>query len=300
MTALIEARRLTRVLPGPVPVRLVADIDLAVMPGEFVAITGPSGSGKSSLLYLLGLLDAPTSGTVLLAGRDTAAMSGEALARLRLESIGFVFQFHFLLPEFSAVDNVLLPMRRLARLRPRAMRERALALLDGLGLAEHAGKRPDQLSGGQRQRVAVARALANDPRLVLADEPTGSLDTRSSAAVIGVLENLARGQGRAVVTVTHSPELAARADRRVPIVDGRIREEHGAPSAVTQRGTAQETTMAEKQRREAMNPGDEAPPGAAGTGENICRNCGGSGRIDGRPCEECGGSGKVVEGIGGA
>src|SRR5690606_6330932 len=163
MSAILEASRLTRILPAVVPVTLVDDISLTVQPREFVAITGPSGSGKSSLLYLLGLLDRPTSGTLLVNGRDTGPMSESERAAIRLSTIGFVFQFHFLLPEFTARENVEIPMRKLGRLDRSAMRERAVGLLSSLGLAEHLDKRPDQLSGGQRQRVAVARALANDP-----------------------------------------------------------------------------------------------------------------------------------------
>ncbi|MEX2034963.1 MAG: ATP-binding cassette domain-containing protein, partial [Xanthobacteraceae bacterium] len=171
---LIEARKVTRILPGVVPTTLVRNIDLAIRDKEFVAITGPSGSGKSSLLYLLGLLDVPTSGEVLIEGRSTSRMSDDELASTRLSMLGFVFQFHFLLPEFTILDNVALPMRALAALPRNAMRERARDLLSSLGLVDHMDKRPDQLSGGQRQRVAVARALANVPTVILADEPTGS------------------------------------------------------------------------------------------------------------------------------
>jgi lipoprotein-releasing system ATP-binding protein len=219
---LIEAKDVTRILPGIVPVTLVQNIDLAIRAREFVAITGPSGSGKSSLLYLLGLLDMPTQGEVLIRGRATARMSEGERAQTRLSELGFVFQFHFLLPEFSALDNVTLPMRALGRLSPRQMRDRGAELLASLGLAEHMHKRPDQLSGGQRQRVAVARALANDPPVVLADEPTGSLDSASSEQVFQILRDLVDKNGKTVVAVTHDLDLAARMDRRVHLVDGRI------------------------------------------------------------------------------
>jgi lipoprotein-releasing system ATP-binding protein len=219
----IETKNVTRTLPGEVPVTLIAGVDLAVQPGEFLAITGPSGSGKSSLLYLLGLLDMPTSGQVLIAGRETSRMSEAARARLRLETLGFVFQFHFLLPEFTAAQNVALPMRALGRLSDKDIEARAQMLLASLGLADHAHKRPDQMSGGQRQRVAIARALANDPLVVLADEPTGNLDTASTAQVLGILRDMIAGEaGKSVVVVTHDVGLAAQADRRVHIVDGRI------------------------------------------------------------------------------
>ncbi|QCK85874.1 ABC transporter ATP-binding protein [Phreatobacter aquaticus] len=226
MTApLVEARKLTRILDGIVPVTLVADVDLNLGKGEFVAITGPSGSGKSSLLYLLGLLDVPTSGQVFINGGDTTDLDDDARAAVRLATLGFVFQFHFLLPEFTLEQNVMLPMRALGRLPMAQMRERARGLLESLGLKDHVTKRPDQLSGGQRQRVAVARALANDPPLILADEPTGSLDTKSSEQVFQILRDLVDKDGRTVVAVTHAMELAERMDRRIHLVDGRITED---------------------------------------------------------------------------
>ena len=219
---LIEARSLTKVIDGEVPTTLIREVDLTIERGEFVAITGPSGSGKSSLLYLLGLLDLPTSGEVFVEGTSASTLDEAARARLRLSALGFVFQFHFLLPEFSALDNVRLPMRALGKLTEQEQRERALGLLSSLGLATHTHKRPGQLSGGQRQRVAIARALANDPLVVLADEPTGNLDTASSAQVLSIFRKMVDETGRAIVMVTHDPELAARADRNVHIVDGRI------------------------------------------------------------------------------
>ena len=222
MTPLIETRQATRVLRGEIDTTLVRDIDLAIHPGEFVAITGPSGSGKSSLMYLLGLLDTPTSGDVLILGQSTARMDEDARAKLRLETLGFVFQFHFLLAEFSALDNVTLPMRALGNLSDKAMRARGLDLLARLGLKEHSHKRPDQLSGGQRQRVAIARALANDPQVILADEPTGNLDTASTEQVFGIIQTLVGEAGRSVIIVTHDPHLARRASRRLHVVDGQL------------------------------------------------------------------------------
>jgi lipoprotein-releasing system ATP-binding protein len=219
---LVEARGVTRILAGAVPVTLVRDIDLAVRPGEFVAITGPSGSGKSSLLYLLGLLDEPTSGEILIEGRPTAALSRRERARLRLEKLGFVFQFHFLLPEFSVLGNILIPMRKRGGRAEAEMHRRALEILDGLGMAAAERKLPDQLSGGERQRIAIARALANDPRLILADEPTGNLDTRNSGIVYDIFARLVADGRRSVVAVTHDLDLAARAHRRLHLVDGRI------------------------------------------------------------------------------
>ena len=228
---LIEAKNVTRVLPGIVPVTLVQSVNLAIWPREFVAITGPSGSGKSSLLYLLGLLDLPTEGDVLIRGRSTTTMSENERAKTRLSQLGFVFQFHFLLPEFSLTENVALPMRALGALSEREICAHAEGLLDSLGLADHRNKLPDQISGGQRQRVAVARALANEPPVVLADEPTGSLDTKSSAQVFDLLRSLVDERGKTVVAVTHDLALAARMDRQVRIVDGRIvADEKTAPA----------------------------------------------------------------------
>ncbi len=221
MTALIETAGLTRILPATVPVTLVQDVTLSIGEGEFVAITGPSGSGKSSLLYLLGLLDRPSAGALRIAGRDTAGLSERERAQIRLATLGFVFQFHFLLPEFTVRENVEIPMRRLGRLGTGAMRERSTHLLEALGLADHLDKRPEQLSGGQRQRVAVARSLANDPPLVLADEPTGSLDSKNSEQVFAILDALVRERGKTVVAVTHDNAMAARASRRIHLVDGR-------------------------------------------------------------------------------
>lgn len=218
----LEARHMTRVLHEAVPVTLVQDIDLAIRSSEFVSVTGPSGSGKSSLLYLLGLLDVPTEGQIFVEGRDTAGLGRDALAELRLTRLGFVFQFHFLLPEFTVLSNVLIPMQRLGLLDEVAMRRRALDLLEELDIADQAKKYPDQLSGGQRQRVAIARALANDPVIVLADEPTGNLDTKNSEIVRDIFRRMADDKGKTVIAVTHELSFAEAADRNVHLVDGRI------------------------------------------------------------------------------
>jgi lipoprotein-releasing system ATP-binding protein len=222
VSAVIEARSLTRVLVDPEPVTLIRDCSLTVAASEMVAIVGPSGCGKSSLLYLLGLLDRPTSGELLLEGHSTADLSDGQRTRLRLERIGYVFQFHFLLPELSAQANVELPMRRLARLSPAGVTARADGLLEELGLAEEAHRRPERMSGGQRQRVAIARALANDPAIILCDEPTGNLDSANTRLVIQEFQRLAHEEGRAVVCVTHDAQVAAAADRRIHMLDGRI------------------------------------------------------------------------------
>lgn len=218
---IVQTIGLVRRTDGAISTTLVNGVDMSVERGEFLAITGPSGSGKSSLLYLLGLLDAPTEGEIILCGQPTRALSETRKADLRLEKCGFVFQFHFLLPEFTAIENVMLPMRTLDRLPIEEIRAKSMSLLNSLGLTEQIDKRPHQLSGGQRQRVAIARALANDPDIIIADEPTGNLDTASTDQVFSLLSNIAKS-GRTVIVVTHDPGLASRADRRLHIVDGKI------------------------------------------------------------------------------
>jgi lipoprotein-releasing system ATP-binding protein len=222
MEVVLKASAVTRILEGEIPVTLVRDVNLEVRSGEFVAITGPSGSGKSSLLYLLGLLDRPTAGAVSINGTDTSEFGEDELADARLSQMGFVFQSHFLLPEFSATENVMLPMQRLGGISQKEIEAHAATLLDNLGLAGQAHKLPSQMSGGQSQRVAIARALANDPVLILADEPTGNLDTAASANVQTILRDLARKHDRSVVVVTHDRDFAKSADRVIVVVDGKI------------------------------------------------------------------------------
>jgi lipoprotein-releasing system ATP-binding protein len=222
VSVILRAENVVRRLEGEVPITLVDGVNLDIERGQFICIMGPSGSGKSSLLYLLGLLDVPTHGTVWLDGEDTSRYGEDELANRRLEKLGFVFQFHFLLAEFSVVDNITLPMRRLGKRDDASARARAMELLSKLGMADQSAKRPHQLSGGQRQRVAIARALANDPLVILADEPTGNLDSVSSATVQQILRDLAHEMGQTVVAVTHDANFAAVADRRIGIVDGKI------------------------------------------------------------------------------
>lgn len=219
---LVETRDVSRVLQEAVPVTLVKNIDLAIGSGEFVSVTGPSGSGKSSLLYLLGLLDVPSAGQVFIDGQETSGLSADRLAAIRLRKIGFVFQFHFLLPEFTVLQNVMLPMQKLGKLGDAEMKERGRGLLEELEIEDQAKKRPDQLSGGQRQRVAIARALANDPALILADEPTGNLDSKNSEIVQGIFAKLVREEGRTVIAVTHEPGFAEATERNIHLVDGEI------------------------------------------------------------------------------
>lgn len=221
MSSVLRAEHLLRRLPGEVPVTLVNDVSLDIQRGEFICIMGPSGSGKSSLLYLLGLLDRPDGGQLWLDGEDISRHSEEQLAALRLAKLGFVFQFHFLLAEFTVQQNVMLPMQRLGRRDDAAASAYALQLLERLGIADQAGKFPSQLSGGQRQRAALARALANDPLLILADEPTGNLDSASTLNVRQILRSLADA-GQTVVAVTHDASFASAADRCIGLVDGRI------------------------------------------------------------------------------
>ncbi len=207
---------------GEVVTRVLHGVDLVLERGEFTALVGPSGSGKSTLLNLVGLLERPTGGRIVLEGTDVGALDDDGLTSMRGRNIGFVFQFHHLLPEFSALENVMLPMMA-ARGRPEpGMAETAERLLAGVGVAGHAHKRPNQLSGGQQQRVAVARALAMAPKLVLADEPTGNLDSSNADEVFALLRELNRQANVTFLVVTHDPRLAERCDRIVELVDGGI------------------------------------------------------------------------------
>jgi lipoprotein-releasing system ATP-binding protein len=202
--------------------RVLRGIDLAVAPGEFLALTGPSGSGKTTLLNLIGLLDRPTAGRMRFRGVDVAALDEAATTRLRGRGIGFVFQFHYLLPAFTALENVMLPLLADRGRRDAEMARRAAELLEEVGLADRASFRATDLSGGQQQRVALARALVMRPPLVLADEPTGNLDTESGAQVFRLLREVNRRYDTAFVIVTHDERLAARCDRIVHLVDGRV------------------------------------------------------------------------------
>jgi len=197
-------------------------IDLRMAAGEFAALIGPSGSGKSTLLNIIGLLERPSEGRLLMRGEDTGMLDDTRLTRLRGRSIGFVFQFHHLLPAFSALENVMMPLLVERNREDPAMRDRARMLLGRVGLAGHERKRPSQLSGGQQQRVAIARALAMEPPLVLADEPTGNLDTKSADGIFELLREVNRDSRTAFLVVTHDPRLAARCDHAIELVDGRI------------------------------------------------------------------------------
>jgi lipoprotein-releasing system ATP-binding protein len=206
----------------PVETEVLHGIDLALERGEFCALMGPSGSGKSTLLNIIGLLDRPTAGQLSITGQVTAGLDDKALTRLRGHTIGFVFQYHHLIPAFSALENVMMPML-LERGRPdAAMRGRAGELLASVGLTQWRDNLATNMSGGQQQRVAIARALAMQPALLLADEPTGNLDTQSAQTVFDLMRQVNRGQGTTILIVTHNRVLAEQCSRIVEIVDGRI------------------------------------------------------------------------------
>ena len=197
--------------------------NLVLRPGEIVALVAPSGTGKSTLLHLAGLLERPDTGAVLVDGRDAGALADSARTAIRRDAIGFVYQFHHLLGEFTALENIVLP-QLIARRRRRDAEDRARMLLGSLGLAARTGHLPGKLSGGEQQRVAIARALANAPRVLLADEPTGNLDVATAAVVFDAMLAMVRGQGVAALIATHNPDLAACMDRRVTLRDGAVVE----------------------------------------------------------------------------
>jgi lipoprotein-releasing system ATP-binding protein len=219
---LLEGVRKSYNLGLPNETEVLHGIDLRIDAGEFCALMGPSGSGKSTLLNIIGLLDRPTSGQLSIAGNLASGLDDKALTRLRGHTIGFVFQYHHLIPAFSALENVMMPLL-LERGRPdAAMRGRADALLAAVGLTPWRDNRASNMSGGQQQRVAVARALAMQPALLLADEPTGNLDTQSAQAVFDLLRDVNRRQATTVVVVTHNRDLARQCSRIVQLVDGRV------------------------------------------------------------------------------
>jgi lipoprotein-releasing system ATP-binding protein len=217
--ALRGIERVYRGEAGDLPI--LCGVDLTLQAGEIVALVAPSGAGKSTLLHIAGLLDRPDRGAVLIGGADATTLPDPARTALRRDSIGFVYQFHHLLGEFTALENVVLPQMIAGKPRRQAA-EAAMALLSSLGLAQRAGHLPGKLSGGEQQRVAIARALANAPQLLLADEPTGNLDVATAEVVFAELLATVRRQGVAALIATHNPDLAARMDRRVTLRDGRI------------------------------------------------------------------------------
>jgi len=223
--SIIQTEDLTKIYgAGEAAVTALDHVNLSVEEGEFVAVMGPSGCGKSTLLHLIGGLDRPTEGRVLLDGQDLAALDDDRVTALRRRKVGLVFQFYNLIPVLTAVENAALPLT-LDGVKPEAALQRATEWLSRLGLEDRLHNRPDQLSGGQQQRVAIARALVAEPALILADEPTGNLDSRAGDEIAGLLKQISRQWGRTILMVTHDPRIAAYADRIVFLKDGRVVDE---------------------------------------------------------------------------
>lgn len=219
---IIEVRNVVKTFPvGNTNVTILKGISFKVKPGEFVSIVGPSGNGKSTLLNMITGIDRPTEGEIFVAGEPVHQLSEDRLAAWRGKNVGIIFQFFQMLPALSLLQNVILPMDLAGRYRGRERRERAMALLEQVGLADQAHKLPSQVSGGQQQRAAIARALANDPALVVADEPTGNLDSRTAQDVFDLFVEVV-GKGKTLLMVTHDKEIASRIPRVVEILDGRI------------------------------------------------------------------------------
>lgn len=214
--------------------RALAGVDLTLAEGDFAALIGPSGSGKSTLLNVIGLLDRPTRGRVVVGGTDTTTLDEDGLTALRAQTLGFVFQFHHLLPMFTALENVMLPAWGGEGFRSRTMERRAVELLEAVGLEDRISYKATDLSGGQQQRVAIARALSRRPRLVLADEPTGNLDTESSKEVFALMRRFNRELRTTFLVVTHDPRIADQCDRVIEIVDGRIASDRAPPERRSQ------------------------------------------------------------------
>ncbi len=222
MGTIVSAQNVSKIYPmGKVHVTALDDVSFSIDEGEFVAIMGPSGSGKSTLMNLIGCLDKPTSGVISINGTDISRLSDRQLARLRGSQIGFVFQTFNLIPRITALANVMLPMTFVGNLSPRERQRRAAQLLESVGLGARLHHLPSELSGGERQRVAIARALANDPKIILADEPTGNLDTKTGQAILDLFVELHKG-GRTIVVVTHDATVASHARRILKLLDGKI------------------------------------------------------------------------------
>lgn len=222
MGIILQAEKLNKYFYEPAPFHVLTDISFAVNEGEFVALVGKSGSGKSTLLYLLSTLDTEYEGSLAIGEHVLTGLKQNQLAKFRNDNIGFVFQFHFLLPEFSALENVMMPALKQGRYRRSEIEERAMEKLRQMGMQDFAAKPSAKLSGGQQQRVAIARALINEPAIVMADEPTGNLDSANSETVIGIFEDISKNKGKTIIMVTHDNDFARRANRVIELVDGRL------------------------------------------------------------------------------
>ena len=220
---IIQIKNLTKIFGDGVEIKALDGVDLNIERGEFLAIIGPSGSGKSTLLNQIGILDTPTSGTILLNGIDVTEMSDKQRSRTRNKELGFIFQYHHLLPDFNALENVMMPLL-ISGIKSSQAREIARRVLDEVGLGDRMDHRPNQLSGGQNQRVAIARALVNKPSIVIGDEPTGNLDSKASENIYELLRKLNREHNQTFILVTHDEHMAAKTDRIIRLVDGRIAE----------------------------------------------------------------------------
>ena len=222
MSEILKAERLNKYFYEPEKFHVLQDVSLSVNAGEFVALIGKSGSGKSTLLYLLSTLDTDYEGTLTINNNTLTGKSQNELAHFRNEHIGFVFQFHFLLPEFTALENVMIPARKLGKYKPDQIETHAREKLKVMDMEAYANKPSGKLSGGQQQRVAIARALINEPSLIMADEPTGNLDSGNSKIVFDILHDLSHNKGKTIIIVTHDIDFAKRADRIIEIADGKI------------------------------------------------------------------------------
>jgi lipoprotein-releasing system ATP-binding protein len=222
VTPALEAVSINKYFVDPVQFQVLSAVSFQIRPGDFVSVTGKSGCGKSTLLYILSTMDTDYDGQLYLDGEALHGKTPNQLAQVRNEKIGFVFQFHYLIEEFSVLKNVMLPAMKLAKLVPGEVEQRAMAHLQRLGVADQALKKPNQLSGGQKQRVAIARALINDPLLIMGDEPTGNLDKKNSDLVFGIFRELCQDRQQTLLVVTHDQDFARRSDRIIQMEDGRI------------------------------------------------------------------------------
>ena len=221
---IIQIKNLTKIFGDGVEIKALDGVDLDIKRGEFLSIIGPSGSGKSTLLHQIGILDTPTSGTILLNGVDVTKMSDKKRSRTRNKELGFIFQYHHLLPDFNALENVMIPLL-ISGVKSSQARKVARKVLDEVGLGDRMKHRPNQLSGGQNQRVAIARALVNKPSIVIGDEPTGNLDSKASDSIYELLRKLNREHEQTFILVTHDEQMAAKTDRIIRLVDGKVVED---------------------------------------------------------------------------